>query len=201
MLDFIKNLLPRLKGYSKELDRIEVFVDKPWVLIDDVNDSIEYEFARDGRLIIDNNGDISEGTWEYRPVTNYLIISNDKINKISCEHAFVSDSLLALKKRGTMEIPLIFYNRNSINLDIIQSYLASILKKKTLANFNSNQVIHQSDKGEICIHLNNGKYIQKFDEVYQGSKLANQGRYILDDTDYTYIDVSGGMVTTFLRKQ
>jgi hypothetical protein len=33
MIEFLKNIIPRIKKYSNELDKTENFVDKDWVFI------------------------------------------------------------------------------------------------------------------------------------------------------------------------
>ncbi len=52
MKAYLENLLPRIKQYSQSLDKKELFVDVPWVLIDPDLNQHKYIFKRDGQLII-----------------------------------------------------------------------------------------------------------------------------------------------------
>jgi len=65
MLDYIKNLLPRLQQYSKTLDHIELFVDQPWILRFGTGERYLYIFQRGGNLVVTINGIVTKGNWEY----------------------------------------------------------------------------------------------------------------------------------------
>jgi hypothetical protein len=46
--EYFLNILPRLKELSSSLDKKEIFIDQPWVLIDDNFKKHQYIFKRDG---------------------------------------------------------------------------------------------------------------------------------------------------------
>ena len=121
MLDYIKNIIPRIQGFSKKIDQLEIFVEKPWILIDDESNTHEYEFCRDGRLILSVNGDVTIGKWELRPSTNKLLIECGNVNTLY-QHAFVNDSLFILKKSHLESIPFVLYNPNKIKDGNLISY-------------------------------------------------------------------------------
>ena len=133
MIAFIKNILPRINEYSKTLDKIEVFVDKPWEMKDESGNMHEYEFARDGRLIMSINGSAIVGTWEFRPTTDRLLIDRTQRfapkDKLLLQRAFISDGLLILKESSTEDIPFVLYNRNIIPNGDIEGYLQSFVMK------------------------------------------------------------------------
>jgi hypothetical protein len=73
MKNAIKNLIPRLIQYSKQLDKVENFVDKSWLYLDSNGDNHEYIFMRDFRLIMSVNGTVVTGKWELLPNGKLLI--------------------------------------------------------------------------------------------------------------------------------
>ena len=74
MLNFITNLLPRLRQFSQSLDQAELFVDKPWVLLDEDGQQQTYIFQRGGKLIMSLDGKVQMGTWEYIAAAQRLLI-------------------------------------------------------------------------------------------------------------------------------
>jgi hypothetical protein len=56
MQQYLKNFIPRLNQFSRTLDQIESFVDKPWIFIDEKNNKHTYIFQRDKSLIMSLNG-------------------------------------------------------------------------------------------------------------------------------------------------
>jgi len=127
MKEYLKNILPKIKKFSQDLDTIEVLVDKSWVFIDSDNNIHAYTFLRDNRLIISINGNAQEGKWELLP-TRKLYIS-----KIPCpkefQKGFIDDALCILKKSDSDDDPFILINKEKIPDLNVEKYLNSILKK------------------------------------------------------------------------
>lgn len=74
MLEYLSNLLPRLRQYSETLDKKEILIDQPWVLIDKGLNKQQYIFERSGRLLVSVNGETEIGKWEYIPAVKSLLI-------------------------------------------------------------------------------------------------------------------------------
>jgi len=131
MIEFLKNIIPRIQKYSKGLDKIEVFVDKtePWIFVDEKGGQHQYIFLREGkRLIMISNGITTVGKWELLP-TNQLLI--DRISDIiTLDHLFVEKALLILKRSGTDDLPFVLISREEIpDLDV-ESYLEKFESQK-----------------------------------------------------------------------
>ena len=47
MKNYLSNILPRLKQYSHDLDRKEVFIEVPWVIIDEQLNQQKYIFSQE----------------------------------------------------------------------------------------------------------------------------------------------------------
>ncbi|AXJ02495.1 hypothetical protein CYPRO_3262 [Cyclonatronum proteinivorum] len=83
MTHHLRDLLPRLKKYSAELDHASFLVDKPWVVSHDKNAPFQkLIFRRDGRVHLSNEGDVIDGKWEYLPEAKALIIDYGNSKKL-----------------------------------------------------------------------------------------------------------------------
>jgi hypothetical protein len=151
MIEFLKNIIPRIQKYSKGLDKIEVFVDKtePWIYIDENGGQHQYIFLREGkRLIMISNGITKVGKWELLP-TNQLLI--DRISDIiTLDHLFVEKALLILKRSGTDDLPFVLISREEIpDLDV-EGYLEKFEREKERKELpNDTQKYRINSRGEI----------------------------------------------------
>ena len=71
MIDYIKNIIPRIQQFSSQLSKVEVFVDIPWTLIDENGNNHEYVFLTNHDLILSVNGKVTKGTWQLLPTVSY----------------------------------------------------------------------------------------------------------------------------------
>jgi hypothetical protein len=125
MIDYIKNILPRIQQYSKSLDTIETFVDKNWIFIDENNDHHEYLFLRDKRIIMTLKYVTKEGSWDLLP-TGQLLIKRSSTDTIKLEKLFIEKGLLILKYSSTNDNPFVLINSKLIpDLDVV-SYLKKL---------------------------------------------------------------------------
>ncbi|QHT67409.1 hypothetical protein GXP67_12575 [Rhodocytophaga rosea] len=126
---YINNLIPRLKEYSASLDKIEIFIDHPWVIIDENNNQQKYIFKRDGQLIMSFNGQVKIGKWEYLSYAKSLLI--DRIDdKVLLNQNFVCPGVMVLKKDGFKEDHWILANETLIpDLDAAK-YLKKLYYQK-----------------------------------------------------------------------
>ena len=147
MKEYLKNIIPRIKQYSKGLDKIEVFVDKaePWFFVDESGLHHQYIFLRDNRLLMTSNGTTKTGKWELLP-TNQLLIDR-KSDQIILDHLFVDKALLILKLTGANEQPFILINADVIpDLDVL-GYLKKfeISREKLQTDYKSPQKVDEND--------------------------------------------------------
>ncbi len=97
MINYIQQLLPRLRGFSSQLDKKELFVDKLFTLLQPNKEVHQYTFNRDGRLFLAINGKTIEGSWELlrmRMVIFTMVISIQCLIIIIC----IAKRLEMLKK-------------------------------------------------------------------------------------------------------
>ena len=144
---FIDNLIPRLKEYSSTLDKKEIFVDIPWIVIDENLNRQKYIFKRNGELIISFNSQVKIGKWEYISGAKSLLI--DRIqDKILLGQNFIDPAVMILRLDGIENINFILANEILIpNLDVTD-YLRRIYYEK-------NNIVAVSLKNGGLIELNN----------------------------------------------
>jgi hypothetical protein len=149
MKSIIYNLINELVEYSEKLENINLFVENPWVLIDDDSNYHKYIFRRNGDLVMAINGSVSIGKWEYIATSRCLLV-NRVSDTILLNQTFIDSAVMALKIDGPQNKAMILANENLIpDLDV-KKYLQEIVYRR----FN---VI----KGIV----NNGKLL----EIYRGS--------------------------------
>src|SRR5665647_1648846 len=182
MLDYIKNLLPRLQQYSKTLDHIELFVDQPWILRFGTGERYLYIFQRGGNLVVTINGIVTKGNWEYiAPAKALLITLSGK--QFLLRRAFVEDGLMFLKVDGTVDEPWLFTNERKIpdpSDYYIKEYLTNIqvrimgLQPLKLTNGSRIYVKHSSGR-DFYYDDDTGSDADKirFGERYPGSIPAS----------------------------
>lgn len=192
MIDFFKNIVPRVLAYSKDLDEKEIFVEKPWIFIDENSNHHEYIFMRDGRLVMSLNGIVTIGNWELMP--NKKLMINRVSDTIMLQKMFVNDALLLLQKSGTSEIPFTLINEKVIpNLDAVE-YLESLESSKS-------EELPESDSKYKVIINKKGIAIAKY-QILKGDLVGNseveliKGVFRSNNKTYEeYIVVDSGVVT------
>lgn len=143
MYEYLKNLLPRVQQYSKDLDTKELFNDKHWILMDDDGKRATYVFQREGRLIVSLSGVPKIGTWEYISAAKSLLLTVGD-EKAFLSFSFFNNALFVLKKDADAETPWILVNKNVLPDLNIEKYLNSLLP-----------VAERSDL-EVSLELENG---------------------------------------------
>ncbi len=175
MIEYLKNIIPRIKQYSKELDKSENFVDKNWVFIDDNNNQHEYIFLRNGRLIMTINSTTKEGSWELLP-TGELLIKRSTDDYLKLANIFIEDALLILKISATNNIPFILINQKLIPDLNVLAYLEKFEKQKEYeVKWEEN---NKSDEDLKYRLLDNGEI--KGPEFYKGKVIDVEEGVILN---------------------
>lgn len=121
MIKYIQQLLPRIRGFSSDLDRKELFVDKLFTLLQNNNEVHQYTFNRDGRLILSIDGKTTLGTWELL-VTGQLLINRGK-DIITLDFDFLHSDVLIMNMGGTANNPFIIYDKNVIKDGNVLNFL------------------------------------------------------------------------------
>jgi len=97
---YLKDILPRLRSISSNLDHLALLVDKPWVVKSSFGEPFQkLIFRKDGSVLLSIDGNIVDGKWEYIPQARALIIEYGNRKKLY-RHEFLDEAVLALKIDG-----------------------------------------------------------------------------------------------------
>lgn len=165
---YIKNLLPRLKQFSENLDRKEIFIEIPWVIVDDNLNQQKYIFKKNGDLVMSLNGQVTIGKWEYLSAARSLLI--DRIqDKILLNQNFIAPAVMVLKKDGFKDENFILANEILLPDLNVADYLRRLLYQKS------------NIKG---IKLRNGEYLELNDykDEVNRNYVTIEGEPVPDET-------------------
>jgi len=121
MIDWIRNIVPRIRNYSTDLNRIETLVDKTWIWHEFQDGHSTFHFLRDGRLLITKSGDVDEGFWELIP-GGLLHIKGTNFNYM-LNQGILFKGVLLIKKQGVADSLEIFYDEAEIPGRDLKAYL------------------------------------------------------------------------------
>ena len=126
---YINNLIARLMQFSENLDKKEIFIEMPWVIIDDNLNQQKYIFRRNGDLVMSLNGQVTIGKWEYLSAARSILI--DRIqDKILLNQNFIAPAVMVLKKDGLKNENLILANESLLPDLNVTAYLKKLYYQK-----------------------------------------------------------------------
>lgn len=166
MKQYLDNLIPRLRQFSQTLDRTEIFVEVPWVIIDENSNQQKYIFQRNGELVMSLNGQVTMGKWEYISGARSLLI--DRIqDKILLNQNFIDPGVMILKKDGFKDENFILANE----ILIPDLNVAEYLKKLYYRNHNI-----------FTYKMKNGKLLEIYNAYDHASnnQVSIEGEIVLD---------------------
>ncbi|WP_026976694.1 hypothetical protein [Flavobacterium tegetincola] len=162
---YIENILPRIKEFSNSLDRKEVFVDIPWITIDENLAQHKYIFKRDGELVMSCNGQVNIGKWEYLSTAKSLLIDRN-VDKILLNQYFVDPAIMVLQLDGP-NTNFLLANEQVIPDFNVESYLKKLYYEK---------------KNIKIISLTDGNAfeLENFEGIYLDRKVTINGENVED---------------------
>ncbi|HUH73535.1 MAG TPA: hypothetical protein VLZ75_03915 [Chitinophagales bacterium] len=200
MIEYINNIIPRLKQFSQDLDKMEVFMDVPWVMIDENLNQQKYIFKRNGDFIMSLNGQVTIGRWEYLSKAKSLLI--DRIqDKILLNQNFIDPAVMILKKDGIQNENFILANEMIIPNLNVNEYLKKLYYEKY--NIKVKKII----TGEFLeIYYNNSYALNHHDNKVLKNKVSIDGTTVSDgilelyNSDVRYI-IKNSIITGELIKE
>jgi len=189
MLSFLQSLLPRLKKFSQSLDQKELFIDKPWVLIDEDGQQQTYIFRRGGELLMSLDGQVRMGTWDYIASAQSLLIDRGA-DKLLLNHLFFTEALLILARDGKADSKFVLANRQLIpDLDV-ERYLRVLEAKEMMQMRGLTGSVITTQLQQSSVKTGTGLTLEFFslnsiisvgDAVYAEGKPASDGRYLTEE--------------------
>lgn len=188
---YLDNLIPRLKEFSLNLDKQEIFIDKQWVIIDSESNKQTYIFRRNGELIMSLNGQVTIGKWEYIDAAKSLLIDRIK-DKILLNQYFIDSAVMILKKDGFKEANFIMVNENLIpDLNVI-NYLKQLYYKKNnieIKKLRNGDSLELKRINSYCYSI--GTFVTIDD------KPVKDDIYEFEDSNRKYLIEDGFIIKTF----
>jgi hypothetical protein len=132
------SMVSQLRSHSASLTKENIFVDKPWTIIDEDNEMQRLVFKRNKSLIMSKSGEVNYGSWDYLPEMRSIVINRIK-NSILCNEAYIDEGVMILQLDGTSNQFFILANANVIpDLDI-NKYLSK--KSNEILNIESRTLV------------------------------------------------------------
>lgn len=120
MSQFLKNLLPRLIKHKDNLDLTEALVDKVWTIYGD-NELKEYEFLRNGEIVITKNGECYDGTWRILGSGRLQLRTDFSNNLLIFDFSIMG--ILVMKISGNTNEPFLLYDPRIVKNGDLENYL------------------------------------------------------------------------------
>ena len=186
--EYLNNIVKRIQGYSKELDTIEIFVDKQWIIKDESGNQHQYTFLRDKRLLMSLNGITKTGSWELLPTKQLLI--NRITDEILLDKFFIEKALLVMKLTGSEDEPFVLINKNEIpDLDV-SKYLERFEEEKNASLVNEQGDCYLKSNGELS-----GSHFYEGMVIKMSNGMLLNGVYKTSRSDVTqYVELSNNYV-------
>jgi hypothetical protein len=197
MSKYIQQLLPRIRAFSSDLDRKELFVNKLFTLLQPNNEVHQYTFNRDGRLILSIDGITTLGTWELL-ATGQLLINRGK-DIITLDFDFLHPDVLIMKMGGTADNPFIIYDKKIITDGNVLNFLKIFdAEKRNQRIFRLPKTIILESEVDKKIFDENGKpyngvitsapyHYHKYNYMVEDIKIVKSGIVIESYFDVKYL--------------
>jgi hypothetical protein len=130
MINYIQQLLPRIRQFNSQLGKKELFVDKLFTLLQPNHEVHQYTFNRDNRLFLAVNGKTTEGSWELLN-TGQLLIKRSESDIITLDFDFLHPDVMIMKLGGTSKDPFIIYRADVIEDANVYKFLKYFEAEKT----------------------------------------------------------------------
>ncbi len=123
MSEIIISLLNKVKKFKDNIEFKEVLVNKNWTIYGN-SELIEYEFLRNGDIVVVKNGQGFDGTWRILS-NNRLQIRTDFVNNVLIFN-FSITGILALKISSQNEEPFLLYDPLIVKNGDVEKYLLEL---------------------------------------------------------------------------
>lgn len=197
MRTFVTNIFSTIQNYSRRLDDLSLLTNQHWVSIDEIMSSkTVYIFRSNNELIISVNGIAERAKWEYLGHKSLLIEKREDNYVFTL--AFHDDNVLGLKLDGSEEYAIfVTKDKYEAELNSVDRVLEFLQKEYVNPSITTNPLgTFRTNKGEISVELNfTDAYPAINNRVYQGERIAENGKYKLGAMNY--IVVHDGIIIDF----
>lgn len=113
MIEYIKNIIPRLRGFSEKVNKEELLIGKTWVWVGFNQGYSTLHFLGDKRLLISQLGDVQEGSWEFIG-NNHLLHLKGSGFSVLLNHGILFKGVLIMQKQGVFDSYEVLYDEQLI---------------------------------------------------------------------------------------
>lgn len=113
MSPILENIIPRIRRATRKVELREILVDRIWTLFSEENEQIDYEFERNGSLVITKGGESFDGSW--RILGSGRLKIETPIQNIVLAHDSSVNGILLLKINGKENSPFLAFDNNILN--------------------------------------------------------------------------------------
>ena len=157
MIDYLINLIPRIKNYGFELDKLSKLYNYPWVIISEPENFSKIIFQKNGKLLLSSNGIVSYGNWELISMANSILLEMNGQKRLF-NHQFLDEAVMILKLDGTTRNYMILANQNKIpDLKIKEYFKKKYFNPTSRENKKQNGLNKESSKYYKILDLEKGE--------------------------------------------
>lgn len=124
MIEYIKNIIPRIKSFSQKVDKEELLIGKTWVWVGFDQGYTTFHFLRDNRLLISQLGNVQEGKWEFIGNNQLLNVRGERFN-VLLNNGILFEGVLIMQKQGVLDNFEVLYDEQVIPDGNIVGYIES----------------------------------------------------------------------------
>jgi hypothetical protein len=193
MTEYIKNIIPRLKGFSEKVNKEELLIGKTWVWVGFNKGYSTLHFLGDKRLLISQLGDVQEGSWEFIG-NNHLLHLKGSGFSVLLNHGILFKGVLIMQKQGVFDSFEVLYDEQVIpNGDVIkyiEDHLPSPTSISSGSSIPKNDYPYTVSMGEVEITLHQEPRVGM--TIYSSEKYSGK---VYGLPEYMGVDIQDNQIT------
>lgn len=155
MKTFISDIIPKIRRFSKKLDKLTLLTNQHWVVLDNISETKNvYIFRDNNQLLIAQNGKVEKAKWEF--LGNDSLLIDRENDSYLFKNGFYDENILALKVDSKEEYAILV---NESKYDKELNSYENIIDFLTKKYVNTNSVF--DSKGVKSILYENPTSLEK----------------------------------------
>lgn len=160
----LSSLIEKISNYATRINSEAGFVDKSWTYIDEDGQTVRLLFKGNSRLLINQRGRVTEGSWEFIPQWGGLLVEIDGEKSLYNQAMVFDDAVMLLKIDGTDDyLPL--SDDKVVVPNEIENFLEKIQEKRLVHPVQKNVLKQPKEKFNPAHYPDLKSDIQKLRET------------------------------------
>ncbi len=180
MVEYIKNIIPRIKNYSQKVDKEELLIGKTWVWVGFDQGYTTFHFLRDNRLLISQLGNVQEGKWEFIGNNQLLNVKGEGFN-VLLNHGILFEGVLIMQKQGVLDNFEVLYDEQIVKDGDVINYIDAKINP-SLKLYSETKPVQKSEFPKTIVINDTELFFEDYPKVgakIKSSKLFNGKIYKL----------------------